>query len=34
MLSAKSYPYANMPVIAPIGERFEKYLSVSESAKQ
>ena len=26
-------PYANMPVIAPIGERIEKYSDVSESAK-
>ena len=26
-------PYANMPVIAPIGERIEKYQEVNESAK-
>ena len=26
-------PYPNMPVIAPIGERIEKYITVNESAK-
>jgi glyoxylase-like metal-dependent hydrolase (beta-lactamase superfamily II) len=27
------YPYTNMPAIAPIGERIQKYLPVNESAK-
>lgn len=26
-------PYPNMPIIAPIGERIEKYITVNESAK-
>lgn len=30
---AAGRPYANMPLIAPIGERIEKYITVNESAK-
>ena len=30
---ASGNPYPNMPLIAPIGERIEKYINVNESAK-
>ena len=30
---ATGNPYPNMPAIAPIGERIEKYITVNESAK-
>ena len=33
MAGVAGHPYPNMPVIAPIGERIEKYLTVNESAK-
>ena len=33
MAGSTRQPYPNMPVIAPIGERIEKYLEVNESAK-